>query len=345
MGTQSYAVAGLVLSPSAAFSSQVQDLQRDLRSLGYAKGPIDGMFGPGTANSVRSLQFDLMNNDGSSSGGDGNAPVPVKQYNDGSVTALTGTVDQGLVGCMAAMLADAAFPKLPFSANPQADNQAAINAVEALSPPPVPMPFLLAILSQESALMHYQVPGGANADSFVTVGLDRNSAANPVAITSRGFGIGQYTLFHHPPTAAEVAGAITDPVQNVSKTVSDLTSKFNNFVNGATPATQADDRLADFGNGPLRTCKYLPGDPLYLTDCVNCLKNAGLTNIVAGVTPFYAGSSGTYGQTQYHKGSYQNVPVRANIPCDWPYAARRYNGSGVNSYDYQAELLLRVLNG
>jgi hypothetical protein len=302
------------------------------------------MFGPGTANAVRALQFDLMNNDGSSSGGDGNAPVPVKQYNDGSVTALTGTVDQGLVGCMAAMLADAAFPKLPSSANPAADNQAAINAVEALSPPPVPMPFLMAILSQESALMHYQVPGGANVDSFVTVGLDRNNTANPVAITSRGFGIGQYTLFHHPPTAAEVAGAITDPVQNVSKTVSDLTGKFNNFVNGATSNTQADDRIAEVGTIPLRPCKYQQTDPLYMTDCVNCMKNATLTNIVAGVTPFYAGSAGTYGQTQYHTGSYRNVPVRANIPCDWPYAARRYNGSGVNSYDYQAELLLRVLN-
>ena len=27
-----------------------------------------------------------------------------------------------------------------------------------------------------------------------------------------------------------------------------------------------------------------------------------------------------------------------------PYAVRRYNGSGVNSYHYQAQVLLRVLN-
>jgi hypothetical protein len=343
MSTQSYAVAGLVLQQSAAFSQQVQDLQRDLRSLGYGKGPIDGIFGPGTASVVQALQFDLMNNNGSSSGGDGNAPVAVNGYNNGSVTALTGTVDQGLAACIAAMLADPAYPKLPSSANPVADNQSAINAVKALSPPPVPIPFLVGILTQESSLMHYQVPGGANVDSFVTVGLDRNDGANPIAITSRGFGIGQSTLFHHPPTAAEVAGVITDPVQNVNQTVSQLSDKFNNYVNGSTPATQADDRIAEVGNGPLRACQYQPGDARYMTDCVNCLQNATLTNIVSGVTPFYAGSTGTYGQTQYHKGSYQNVPVRANIPCDWTYAARRYNGSGVNSYDYQAELLLQIL--
>jgi hypothetical protein len=178
----------------------------------------------------------------------------------------------------------------------------------------------------------------------VTVGLDRNNSANPAAITSRGFGIGQYTLFHHPPTADEFAGVIADPVENVQQAVSTLSDKFDNYVNGTTPDTQSDDRIAEVGAGPLRLCQYLSDDPLYMADCANCMAAATLTNITAGVTPCYAGSAMTYGQTQYHQGSYQNVPVRANIPCDWPYAVRRYNGSGVNSYDYQAEVLLRVLN-
>jgi hypothetical protein len=33
------------------------------------------------------------------------------------------------------------------------------------------------------------------------------------------------------------------------------------------------------------------------------------------------------------------VPVRKNIGCDWPYAIRRYNGAGINSYHYQAKVL------
>jgi hypothetical protein len=343
MSTPSYAVAGLVLSPSPVFSSQVRDLQQDLRSLGYGKGPIDGVFGPGTGNAVQALQFDLMNNDGSSSSGDGSAPVAVKNYNNGTVTSLTGIVDQGLVACISAMLADPAFPRLPSSPNPAADNQSAIAAVTSMASPPVPIPFLMAILMQESACMHFQVPSAANSDNCVTIGLDRNNSANPAAITSRGFGIGQYTLFHHPPTADEVAGVIADPAQNVRQAVSDLSGKFNNYVNGATSNTQADDRIAEVGTGPLRICQYQPSDTRYMADCANCLASATLTNITSGVTPVYAGSQLTYGQTQYHKGSYQNVPVRANIPCDWPYAVRRYNGGGVNSYDYQAEVLLRVL--
>jgi peptidoglycan hydrolase-like protein with peptidoglycan-binding domain len=332
-----------VLSPSPEFSSQVRDLQQDLRSLGYAKGPIDGIFGPGTGSAVQALQFDLMNNDGSGNSDDGSAPVAVMDYNNGTVTSLTGIVDQGLVACIEAMLADPAFPGLPSSPNPAADNQSAIAAVTSMDSPPVPIPFLMAILMQESACMHFQVPGAANSDNFVTIGLDRNDPANPAAITSRGFGIGQYTLFHHPPTADEAAGVIADPVENVQQAVSDLSDKFDNYVNGTTPDTQADDRIAEAGTGPLRICQYQPGDSRYMADCANCLAAATLMNITAGVTPVYAGSPVTYGQTKYHAGSYQNVPVRANIPCDWPYAVRRYNGSGVNSYDYQAEVLLRVL--
>ena len=323
----------------------MQDLQRDLRSLGYGKGPFDGVFGPGTTNAVKALQFDLMNNNGSSSSKDGTAPVAVTSYNNGTVTSLTGVVDQGLVACISAMLADPAFPRIPFSPNPATDNQAAINAVAAMSPCAVPTPFLMAILMQESGGMHFQASSAPGGDTHVTIGLDRNNTANPAAITSRGFGIGQYTLFHHPPTQDEVAAVITDPVKNVEQAVTELSDKFNNVVNGSTPDAQADDRIAEVGTGPLRVCQYDASDARYMKDCANCLSSATLTTITAGVTPVFAGSSMNYGQTQYHQGSYNNVPVRKNIPCDWPYAVRRYNGGGVNSYDYQAEVLLRVVKG
>lgn len=338
MGSPSYAVPGLTLAPGSTFSSQVQDLQHDLRALGYAKGPIDGMFGPGTGNCVRALQYDLMNNDGSSTSNDGAAPVAVKSYNNGSVRALTGIVDQGLVACIAAMLADPLYPKLPFSLNPSQDNRGALAAVQGITT--VPVPFLLGILAQESNSQHYRVPNGSSRDNFVTVGLDLNNAITPLAISSRGFGIGQFTLFHHPPTASEVSNFIVDPVKNVSQTVSDLLAKFNNYVNG--PVSSADDRTQEIGTGPLRTCVYPASDPRYLKDCVNCMSKATLISITAGVTPVYDGEAMTYAKTQYHVGSYTGVPVRANIPCDWPYAVRRYNGSGVNSYDYQAEVLQKV---
>ena len=342
MSTPGYLEAGLVLSPGPAFSALVKELQRDLRCLGYGTGPFDGIYGPGTTQAVQALQFDLLNNNGASSAADGNAPVSIQSYNNGRVTSVTGVVDQGTAASIAAMLADAAFPKVPSSADPVSDNLAALAAISQLQPSPVPLPFLMAILEQESGRRHYHVPGTGDTDSFITTGIDRNDPAHPFAITSRGFGIGQYTLFHHPPTAAEVAEVIADPVRNVSQTVSQLSDKFNHFVNGATPDTRADDRIAEVGTGPLRTCRYPAGDPRSMSDCAQCMSSAGQMNIVAGVTPFYAGCAETYAATQYHAGSYANVPVRANLLCDWAYAVRRYNGSGVNSWDYQAEVLLRV---
>jgi hypothetical protein len=338
MADQSYAAPGLVLGPSGQFSQQVQDFQRDLRSLGYITGPVDGEFGNGTATAVTSLTYDLQHNDGSSSSNDGHAPVAITSYNQGN---LTGQADQALVACIAAMLDDANYPKLPSSGDPAGDNQKALAAVQAIQGCAVPLPFLLAILNQESSLRHYQVPTRGNIDNFVTIGLDRNDAANPARITSRGYGIGQFTLFHHPPTADEVQSFILDPVKNLGTTISELQEKYQGWVIG--PKDSSDDRVTEFPGLPLNPCKYAPSDPKFQSDCVNCLKSAPPVTIASGQTPWYTGASGVYAQTQYHLGSYSNVPQRDKIGCDWPYAARRFNGSGVNSFDYQAELLLKVM--
>ncbi|WP_263359024.1 peptidoglycan-binding domain-containing protein [Acidicapsa ligni] len=338
MANLSYAVPGLVLGPGSGFSQEVQDFQRDLRSLGYIAGPIDGQFGNGTALAVAALIYDLQNYDGS--GTDGDAPVAIKKYNQGS---LTGQADQALVTCIAAMLDDDSYPKLPASGDPAGDNLRALTAIQAMPNPGVPLPYLLAIVNQESAMRHYQVPTRGNIDNFVTIGLDRNDPNNPARITSRGHGIGQYTLFHHPPTADEVQSFILDPVKNVSKTISEMTDKFANYVLGPTASQVADDRVAEYGHAALNPCKYPQGDSRFQADCVNCLKSAPPVTITSGTTLWYEGASGTYARTQYHVGSYSNVPQRSKIGCDWPYAARRFNGSGVNSFDYQAEFLLKVL--
>jgi peptidoglycan hydrolase-like protein with peptidoglycan-binding domain len=338
MANQSYAVPGLVLGPGGGFSQQVQDFQRDLRALGYISGPIDGEFGNGTVKAIAALTYDLQHNDGG--GSDGHAPVAITSYNQGGIT---GQADQTLVACMAAMLDDGNYPKLPSSGDPVGDNQRALAAVRAIQGCAVPLPFLLAIMNQESGQRHYQVPARGNIDNFVTIGLDRNDKNNPSRITSRGYGIGQYTLFHHPPTLDEVNGFILDPVKNLSTTISELREKYQNWVNG--PKDTASDRTAELGTGALIPCKYDSDDPKFQTDCVNCMKDAPAMTITAGTTPFYAGAAAgdVYAQTQYHVGSYSNVPQRDKIGCDWPYAARRFNGSGVNSFDYQAEFLLKVM--
>ena len=337
MANRCYAEPGLVLQPSGQFSQQVQEFQQDLRALGYLAGPIDGVFGAGTTKAVAALTYDLLHNDGV--GSDGNAPVKMTDYNLGG---LTGQADQALAACMAAMLDDSAFTKLPSSNDPVGENQKALATVKALQSPTVPLPFLLAVMQQESGLHQYQVPTRDNIDNFITIGLDRNDANSPSRITSRGYGIGQYTLFHHPPTSDELADVILDPAKNVLTTVNELLDKFQSFILG--PTDVADDRIAEFGRASQMHCQYAADQPLFQKDCVNCAKKAPVVQIASGSTPFYEGApeGSVYRQTQYHVGSYSNVPERKSMGCDWPYAIRRFNGSGVNSYDYQAEFLLKL---
>jgi peptidoglycan hydrolase-like protein with peptidoglycan-binding domain len=308
----------------------IKGLQRDLRRLGYLRAGIDGIFGREAESAVKALQYDLLHNEGE--GSDSRSLVRVREYNGGRVAVVDGVAGESLAATMAEMLADERFAKVPESPDPKSENARVAVALAAMKSVEVPVPFLIGVLKQESGLRHFSEPTPANEDNFVVVGLDRNAPGEP-AITSRGYGVGQYTLFHHPPTPDEVRDVILDPCANVKKSIRELAAKFAGFLNGATRATRAEDRLADAAFGPLRLCRYAPGEPRYMSACRECLAAAGTTEIALA-------------PTQYHpEGVYRGVPVRKNAGCDWPYAVRRYNGAGVNSYHYQAQVLLRVLNG
>jgi hypothetical protein len=316
----------------------VREAQRHLRALGYLKRGIDGKFGPGTERAVRSLQFDLIHNDDTASG----APVSIRSYNKGRVTEVSGILYPNTAACVQDMLNDPKFILLPYSENPESEN-AKIDQIESER---VPMPFLKVILQQESGMRQFEVPRGEDEDNFILIGLDRKYRNRPDHITSRGYGAGQYTLFHHPPTQEEVDDFMTSVQSNVAKAAEELRGKFDYFVNGEDNGTRADDRIAEFGTGPLRLCKYQSDDPRYLTDCQQCAIDAGETDIIADETRFYEGSDDIYEITQYHRDErLTGVPVRQNMGCDWPYAVRRYNGSGVNSYWYQSKVLLRLKEG
>jgi len=191
--------------------------------------------------------------------------------------------------------------------------------------------------------MHFREPRGEDEDAYIVVGLDRNDREASYRITSRGYGAGQYTLFHHPPRQEEVDRFMLDVTGNVQRTVSLLREKLDRFIIGSTSGMRSDDRIAEAGEDPLRVCKYAADDTRYMGDCAACMEDAGSITIEAGSTRFYAGASGVFAPTQYHRHErLEGVPVRAGASCDWPYAVRRYNGSGVNSYWYQAEILLRM---
>ena len=347
MAALSYEQPGLEFGKpgTGANDQQIRDLQRDLRQLGYLRRGIDGAFGGGTESAVLALRHDLLNNDGSSRGGDGQAPVAIRDYNADGVAEVTGLVDQGLAGCIARMLADDNFPKLPFADDAAAQNEAVRQTLRGLVSKRAPVPFLLAMLTQESNLEHFREPRGGDEDSYIVVGLDRNDDSAPV-ITSRGYGVGQYTLFHHPPRPEEVDDFIVDPVRNLSKAIEELREKQDVFVNGNNSKTRADDRIAEVGAVALRYCKFADDDPRFMNDCRACAAAAGTQDIVEGVTRRHPNTDSTYDSTQYYdyvRPDFAGIPLRKDFECDWPYAARRYNGAGPNSYSYQALILRNLL--
>lgn len=77
--------------------------------------------------------------------------------------------------------------------------------------------------------------------------------------------------------------------------------------------------------------------------CRDCAAEVGKVDISA-TTPLYYQATQTYRDARYYQNSlYAGVPDRARFLCDWPYAARRYNGSGPNSFNYQARILRNLL--
>ena len=320
-------------------ASVISDLQHDLRALGYHKGDVSGVWGAVLDAAVCAIRYDLTGHD--TSGG-------VASYNaHGAVVVAPPTgasgVEPALANCIGAMSADPAFVKLPLSSNAVADNQRAWDAVRAMRDAAAPMPFLMAIFQQESGGRHFNVPSHTNYDSFVTVGLDHDDPAAPERVTSRGYGLGQYTLFHHPPTATERDTIILDPLTNARAAFGAVRGKFDHEVISTDPRLRADDRHAEWPLSALRICKYPATDARYLADCRACAAAAGKISIAPG-RPVYPGASLKWAATHgYPSATYDDAPDRTGFGCDWPYAARRYNGGGINSYHYQLRVLINLL--
>ena len=334
----SYQSPGLVLAKGAPPGDSVRHLQRDLRALGYLDRGIDGQFGDHTERAIKALQIDLL------TPARGAAPVAITSFNlpapvggGLSVTQVTGVLDQYLAACIVALRDDPRVTWLPAAFDPVAENARVRDAISRLSGLPAPVPFMLAMFQQESGGCHYNEPGSGDVDSFITVGLDRNDPASPDRITSRGYGIGQATLFHHPPLPAEVRTVMQDPMGNVQAAFQEFGEKFDRFVAG--PAARAVDRDAEHPGMPLRLCRYTPQDRRYLQDCVACARMVPTVDVHRG-TPAYPGAHFGYQPDQYYPtADYPGVPDRAQLLCDWAYAARRYNGDGNDSFHYQARIL------
>jgi hypothetical protein len=323
------------LTPDAA-----RQLQHDLRALGYLHHGIDGSWGNGVDAAIRAIRIDLCN--------PAFAPLIAAANSAGKVVAAPGTgtaaLEPELAICIGLLVDTADITKLSSSLDAAGDNRRLLDNFRATRSLTAPVPFLAAMFRQESDGRHYHVPTTSDADNFVIVGLDRNDGARADRITSRGYGLGQFTLFHHPPSLVERKAFIDDPVGNVQAAFTEFREKFDGSVRSSSAAVRADDNYAEHPLRKLTLCKYPNNDSRYLADCRNCALAAGTVDLHAG-DPVFPGSATTWQSTQYYPDrGYSGVPVRAAFPCDWPYAARRYNGSGINSFHYQARILRNLLS-
>ncbi len=315
-------------------------LREDLRALGYLHSGISANWSDKLDDAILALRIDLTL---------AAAPAVIRAFNVGGkvkATPATGAasdVEPDFADVLAAMIADPKLIKLPKSPNPSQANRDAIAAVNTINNHIAPTPFMLAMYRQESGSQHYYVPTANNNDAYVVTGLDKNDKANPKRITSRGYGLGQFTIFHHPPTQSERQSFIVDPIGNVATAFQELRDKFDGFVVSPSPDRRADDRKAEFPISPLRLCRYTSADPRFMKDCRACAATAPKVNVVKGM-PVFPGASLRFDASQYYADTaYNGVPDRRALGCDWPYAARRYNGSGINSFHYQHRILKNLL--
>jgi hypothetical protein len=102
MPAKSYKKSGLVLKrgSSSASKTQIKDLQKDLRQLGYLFRWIDGGFGLGTERAILTLQHNRLDNHGQSANNDEDTPLSLTDHNGGRVNEVTGIADQKLAQCI-----------------------------------------------------------------------------------------------------------------------------------------------------------------------------------------------------------------------------------------------------
>ena len=132
MAPRPYQGLGAPLAQGSGNSAAVKALQHDLRALGYLRQGIDGAFGGGTATALRALTWDLLHNNGASTGNDGPAPVAMSSLNRGAVAQVTDSVDPGLANCIADLMANDSVTKLPSSDDAVAANKTAMEALRAM---------------------------------------------------------------------------------------------------------------------------------------------------------------------------------------------------------------------
>jgi hypothetical protein len=178
----------------------------------------------------------------------------------------------------------------------------------------IPLAYALAVAEQEGNMDHF------DSDGFVKLRIEfwgqyKNADHPDYQIRYRSYGMLQILDMGNPDdsyTRGDEVCNITNRElkESVAKNISAGACLLKSLLRG-------------------KRCHYPEGDELWYgcRDCIKSIKTAPKD----------------WTNTKWHRWKCYAVPDFAKIPCGWPEAIRRYNGSGNEAFAYRDEILTRVV--
>jgi hypothetical protein len=186
--------------------------------------------------------------------------------------------------------------------------------VEVMTLHGIPLAFATAVAEQEGNMDHF------DSDGFVKLRCEfwgqYNKGDHPdYQIRYRSYGMLQILDMGHPYddyTRGDEVGNITNRElkESVAKNIEAGACLLKSLLRG--------DK-----------CKYPHGDNRWY-GCKACVQSVATT-------------PKDWTNTRWHRWKCNAVPDFALLPCGWPEAIRRYNGSGVEAFAYRDEILTRIV--
>lgn len=304
---------------SEEVSTKPLSLEEYLRSLMFIK-QIKKNNTDDVKKGIKALQFELRNNPSLS--------------HFGYEGKIDGVESPELLNIVEKMWEDPSIPVVSKVNNPDQANDQISSIMKTSLSKVFPNPLALAVLKQETHWKWFR------SDGYPTVGLDFNNKSQPYVITSRGLFLSQRTIFNYP-FPQESLDSFDSVSEDLKFVINALDLKYKRYVVSADVRARDDLRFKSFGDQPLRGCKYEQSDERFMKDCKNCVWSGKLKDYKEGKSLIDVPGKWVLKPSIYHRNKdYLGYPDYEDFPCDYVYAIRRYNGSGVNSFHY----LMRVLD-
>ena len=282
----------------------VRRLQTALKRLGFYHGIIDGIYGNGTKRSVQAAQLELL--------------LPASgEVDDKTAKAITRLLRKAEAG---------ERWKLPRKSDPEVEvpkDQMELyrTIMKEVGIPPC---FAEALAEQEAGKDHF------DSDGFVKMRCEFWYQYPPVCVQRTG----RHDEEEHPDYEIRYRSFGIMQILDMGHPENDYSrgSEVGNITNRELRCSV--EKNIEAGAHLLRSlltgkeCVYDEDDERHY-QCKECI--SAIETVERDWT-----------ETRFHKWRSSEVPEAGLIPCGWPEAIRRYNGSGADAEAYRDEILTRI---